>query len=132
MKCEKCGAELYEGAKFCQNCGHEVTPPKTQTLECPKCGGVMTMDFDNPIKVCPFCGNRELIVESEMTTRQRVRNKTIRNISNDIRATGKEFIESRERIKREKEKNDMKVLLGMAIFLILIILFSFIMSIFGQ
>ena len=130
MKCEKCGVELCKEAKFCQNCGHEVTPTKTQTLECPKCGGVMTTDFDNPIKVCPFCGNRELIVESEKTTRQRVRNKTIRNISNDIRATGKEFIESRERIKREKEKNDMKLLLGMAIFVIAIIIFCCIMSMF--
>lgn len=130
MKCEKCGIELCKGAKFCQNCGHEVTPTKTQTLECPKCGGVMTTDFDNPIKVCPFCGNRELIVESEKTTRQRVRNKTIRNISNDIRATGKEFIESRERIKREKEKNDIKLLLGMAIFVIAIIIFCCIMSMF--
>ncbi len=34
VNCEKCGAELSEGAVFCQKCGAPVTPPQ-QTTEVP-------------------------------------------------------------------------------------------------
>lgn len=73
-KCPKCGAEMKEGQKFCNNCGHKLVeevkcvkcgiliPSGTkfcsncgakQVLECPKC----KTELAPGIKFCPNCGN---------------------------------------------------------------------------
>ena len=74
MKCEKCGAELFNSAKFCPNCGSDIKV-KARTLECSKCGGLMTVDSDNSVMICPYCGNKELIKESDNVIKQRIRSK---------------------------------------------------------
>lgn len=56
VKCQNCGEEAIEGAKFCRNCGAELIQEKTveteQTKFCTNCG----FKFDKPIKFCPECG----------------------------------------------------------------------------
>ena len=72
MKCEKCGAELFNSAKFCHVCGHPVPqkekPVLSKRLECRHCGGIMDVDETRNVKVCPYCGSKELVEESDQVT----------------------------------------------------------------
>ena len=129
MKCKKCGVDVPNTAKFCPSCGNELNK-QTQTLECTKCGGLMEIDSDNPVMVCPYCGNKELLQESDKVTRQRIRSKTVKNISKDVKDLGIQYIEAKERQKQEKQKRDIKLLIGISIFVIIIIIFCCIMSMF--
>lgn len=52
-ECDKCGAKMKEGAKFCPECG------KKQGVECPKCGATVTAQT----KFCPDCGERVALEE---------------------------------------------------------------------
>lgn len=129
MKCEKCGADIIDTAKFCPSCGYKIKK-QTRTLECSKCGGLMEIDSDSPVITCPYCGNKELLQESDKVTRQRIRSKTVKNISKDVKDLGIQYIETKERQKREKQKRDIKLIVGTVILIIIIILFCCIMSIF--
>ena len=127
MKCEKCGAELFNSAKFCPNCGSDIKV-KARTLECSKCGGLMTVDSDNSVMICPYCGNKELIKESDNVIKQRIRSKTMINVSKNLKELGTEYIETKERQKQEKQKHDIKILIGMVTIVMIIIIFCCIMS----
>ena len=48
MKCNKCGAEVPEGMKFCGACG----TPVPQTIKCASCGA----DIEAGMKFCGICG----------------------------------------------------------------------------
>ncbi|MBQ0017373.1 MAG: SPFH domain-containing protein [Clostridiales bacterium] len=51
--CDKCGAEMKEGSKFCPECG------KKQGFSCPKCGASVSKNA----KFCPECGEKLVPVE---------------------------------------------------------------------
>ena len=77
MKCQNCGSEVRDGAKFCRECGSEVIE-KTEALntnDCPVCGNILeqnaifcnecgtrltetTEDFTVNVRTCSCCGNR--------------------------------------------------------------------------
>ena len=90
----------------------------------------MEIDSDSPVITCPYCGNKELLQESDKVTRQRIRSKTVKNISKDVKDLGIQYIETKERQKHEKQKRDIKLIVGTVILIIIIILFCCIMSIF--
>ena len=48
MKCSACGYENREGAKFCEDCGTQLS------WVCPKCG----QQLGSQAKFCGFCGNK--------------------------------------------------------------------------
>ena len=48
MKCKKCGAELLDTDKFCNQCGSKVVRKK----KCPECGAALR----EGAKFCPECG----------------------------------------------------------------------------
>lgn len=50
MYCQKCGAQLSDGAKFCPKCG----AAQGQTKYCQHCGEVI----DSDCVVCPKCGKQ--------------------------------------------------------------------------
>lgn len=129
MKCEKCGADIIETAKFCPVCGNRVNT-QIRNLECSKCGGLMEINSDSPVIICPYCGNKEILQESDKITKQRIRSKTIKNISKDAKDLGIQYIETKERRKREKQKQDITLIVGIIILVIIIIVFCCVMSIF--
>ena len=53
--CQKCGASLTPGVKFCTQCGSKK--PEAASYRCSKCG-FTPEDPANPPKFCPECGNR--------------------------------------------------------------------------
>ena len=53
VKCEKCGAQLPAGAKFCLECGEKVVvKPSGNAVVCPKCGAQLPAGA----KFCLECG----------------------------------------------------------------------------
>lgn len=52
--CEKCGAPLPEGAKFCMECGQRVPDKTGSSLACPDCGAAVPAGA----KFCMECGHR--------------------------------------------------------------------------
>ena len=50
--CENCGAEIKEGAQFCQECGSKFNISKTETVFCPNCG----QNLKNSENFCEECG----------------------------------------------------------------------------
>ena len=58
MKCQKCGSELRDGAKFCDNCGAAVEFKK----QCPKCGKIV----DSNAIYCPFCNSSIITTKSDV------------------------------------------------------------------
>ncbi|MCR4615186.1 MAG: SPFH domain-containing protein [Clostridiales bacterium] len=63
VKCQKCGADLPEGSKFCLQCGEKYTPSTAgETVVCPSCGktvpqGKFCLECGYSfVKVCPNCG----------------------------------------------------------------------------
>lgn len=53
-KCNQCGAEVVEGAKFCPNCGAAVVEQKPVAPRCPQCG----QEINPGAAFCPNCGFR--------------------------------------------------------------------------
>lgn len=78
MKCQNCGNEVKEGAKFCRECGAQIAAQTKQAsvnvcprcgkvlengvIYCDKCGAVLaeepTASVSGTGKICPHCGNR--------------------------------------------------------------------------
>lgn len=56
MKCNNCGAELQDNAKFCTSCGAKVenTAPQGGPRHCPNCGSQLAGDAS----FCTNCGQR--------------------------------------------------------------------------
>ena len=50
--CRNCGAELRDGAKFCEACGSKVPEEKPAKFFCTSCGKELSSDA----LFCPFCG----------------------------------------------------------------------------
>jgi membrane protease subunit (stomatin/prohibitin family) len=55
VKCQKCGAELPEGLKFCSECGAKIM--KTGSVPCPKCGA----EIQEGSKFCNGCGYKMIV-----------------------------------------------------------------------
>lgn len=76
MKCENCGNEVREGAKFCSKCGsnileqqedhsgkHNVHETKTEK-RCVNCGNVLREES----KFCPKCGSSTVEQKEDVST----------------------------------------------------------------
>ena len=45
-------------------------------LQCESCGGELTVDENGKYLICPFCGSRKLIIESDAVTVEKIRQQT--------------------------------------------------------
>lgn len=135
MKCEKCGAELFNSAKFCHVCGHPVPqkekPVLSKRLECRHCGGIMDADETRNVKVCPYCGSKELVEESDQVTMQRIKSHAWKEVQKDKEETKKAVATEHEITERENKRNESKSDIVTGIVLGTIILFGFILMCVG-
>lgn len=81
-------------------------------MKCSECGGAMDINSNREVICCPFCGSKNLIVESDYVKVEKEKLKTSENI---------------ERIKSEEKTTKAEYLLyiGMFAFLFLMILLVF-------
>ncbi|MBR1483145.1 MAG: hypothetical protein IJ598_09300 [Ruminococcus sp.] len=45
-------------------------------LQCESCGGELTIDAQQKLLVCPFCGSKELILDSDAVAVEKIRQQT--------------------------------------------------------
>ena len=102
MFCTKCGNELGDGDAFCAKCGTKVNDPSPNSirLTCQNCGSSMTFDNDKQIVACPYCGSKEVIVESDDVKFERIKNQAI--LDKDKMAYNFEL--EKERLAEEKRQ----------------------------
>ena len=99
MQCPKCGTQITKSnARFCENCGavlkrkrqsRRTDSPeeaglaaaydsnesgvKTYVLRCKSCGGTLNRTEDEDVLVCPYCGSKEIIEESDAVKIEKMR-----------------------------------------------------------
>lgn len=85
MICSKCGTEISGNTKFCPNCGTTISvaaqSKKGVQLKCSHCNGIMTVDEDRPVISCSYCGSKELILESDEVTIEKIRSSTYKDVA---------------------------------------------------
>lgn len=146
MKCRKCGAEVSEGTKFCPECGTKMEDTAaggkaaghggTIQLRCKACGGELTrQDEDAPILICPFCGSKELIRESDSVTIERIRSKNEKEVEMErlrqeeqkrlFEKEKEEKAEAEQRIEKFKKSKLKKWIIAFFIICLLVVIACF-------
>ena len=79
MFCKYCGLELTDDARFCPGCGVKVEwnikgeKLRTIHLKCKNCQGNMDVDASRQVAVCPYCGERMLILDSDFVAAEKAK-----------------------------------------------------------
>ena len=55
MYCVKCGNDINDNARFCNNCGAFVPDRAIEMIHCPNCGGEVEINEDFASATCKFC-----------------------------------------------------------------------------
>lgn len=123
MFCVKCGTELSQDAKFCFNCGTTVcesgSTVKKMQVRCDNCSGVMEIDKERPILLCPYCGSKELIIESDEITAQRIKSSAYKEVEFEKQKTYREVELGKRELELKGDKNSFILLLiGFAIVIV--------------
>ncbi len=103
--CENCGSFVNESEKLCPDCITTVKPvsdSKTFQMRCKSCNGVMNVDDERKVLICPYCGSKELIAESNEVTIERIRSRTYK----EIEFKKLEHEDEKEKRLEEKERNE--------------------------
>ena len=45
-------------------------------MKCQQCSGTLTMDKEGDILVCPYCGSKELLLDSENVAVEKIKQQT--------------------------------------------------------
>lgn len=134
MKCEKCGAELFNSAKFCHVCGNPIPqkekPVLTRRLECKHCGGFMDVDETRNVKICPYCGSKELVEESDQVTMQRIKSHAWKEVEQEKEETRRAIARGHEVTERQKSSDRSKETLGTLLLCIIFAIVGAILCIF--
>jgi len=87
MFCSNCGEKLADGSRFCPNCGKPVgmdtgngSVPRTVKLRCKDCGGTLEIDSERKIFMCPFCGSKELLLDSDNVQIQKIQSGAYKDV----------------------------------------------------
>ncbi len=101
MFCKNCGKELSPDSNFCTFCGTAQNPTESQNhskilyssessssssttrtiqLRCKDCGGIMEASPDEKAVVCPFCGGKELILDSDQVAAQKIQSTAYKEV----------------------------------------------------
>ena len=111
MKCPNCNSIFNDGTSFCPNCGTKLENEtiKKVSLKCTSCNGVLTVDSDKSVLVCPYCGARELIIENDAVKIEQIRANAQRDIEMErIRSVENQQIRAEANMQRQADRNDIE------------------------
>lgn len=85
MYCSKCGYQLDENDNFCPKCGNKVGSSvgnnvRMIRLKCQDCNGTLEIDEKREIAICPYCGSKNLIPESDNVKIERMRTNAYKDV----------------------------------------------------
>ena len=121
MFCPKCGAQNPDGSRFCTACGQDMTAPqenrqpsnepKKIQLRCKACGGSMEVQNGQNVLLCPYCGSKEMIVESDKVSVARIHSGAAKDlvfgVIDRVEESKRQKIEEQRR-KEEQQREDAK------------------------
>ena len=121
MFCSKCGNKLNGTDRFCPGCGspnHVTSGIKTLLLKCQNCNGELTVSEDMHAMLCPYCGSKELIIESDAVKIAKLTTATYKDVE-----LGKQQTEMQMKLldMQEKEKAKKQYILCKLIGLLLML-----------
>lgn len=137
MFCPKCGTQNPDGSRFCTACGSEIqtaqisrttsNEPKKVQLRCKACGGSLDVIDGQNVLMCPYCGSKELIVESDRVSVARIRSGTAKDlvfgVMDRVAETKRQQLEEQRRKEaqdREDAKKFLPFLIGFVVFVMLL------------
>ena len=98
-KCKKCGADIPDNVKFCPECGTAALGSfagGSIVMKCRQCNGTLTMEKEGDVLFCPYCGSKELLLDSDPVAVEKIKQQT-------------EFKKwEREDLKEEKKKKEQQ------------------------
>lgn len=121
MFCSKCGNELSDGDAFCSKCGTAVQSSVKNAIHlvCQHCGSTMEFDEKHRIIVCPYCGSKELIEESDDVKIERIKSDTV--ITKEKLDYERE--QFAEEVRQRENKDGLKmIVIGLAIMVAILII----------
>ena len=92
MYCNNCGQEVPNNSGFCPNCGAKINPqnqtaqdaqstePRTIKLRCKNCNATMEVDASKQEAVCPYCGAKEKILDSDAVAVEKIKSNTYKEM----------------------------------------------------
>lgn len=101
---------------------------KTIQLRCQTCGGMMTVEDNNSVLSCPYCGSKELIRESDDVVIERIKNETYKDVElNKLQyeEQKEKRIEEKEMVQKFKKSGFSKVIIAAFIICLLVCINSF-------
>ncbi len=121
MKCQKCGADNKDGALFCENCGASLSnqsETRLIKLKCKHCGGEMSIDSDQQEITCPYCGQKQVLLDSDAVKIEKEKYKTIKEMQKNQYQAEKEKQElndKRDELAEYKKSKQSKFTLAAAV-----------------
>ena len=129
MYCCYCGEQVADGQKFCPNCGKSVTGDsgvKKMSLRCKSCGAVMSIDENNREFYCPFCGEKEILLDSDTVAAEKVRSSAYKEVEMEKIRQKKEEREYEENKAAKNEYKKSKLRKWSIIFAVIFLLMAFV------
>ena len=108
MFCSQCGAQLNQDAKFCSNCGKAVNEEtsnmvKSKQLRCQNCDGIMNVEEDKTVLLCPYCGSKELLIENDSVKIAKIKSQAQKDIEIEKQQTHKVVELGKQQTKKDIE-----------------------------
>lgn len=64
----------------------------------------MDVDETRNVKVCPYCGSKELVEESDSVTKQRIKSHAWKEVQHDKEETKRVIVKEQEVTERERKR----------------------------
>lgn len=98
MYCPNCGNKNDKGARFCSSCGNPMTQKQHQTarMVCNSCHGSLNIENYGEILICPYCGSKDLVIDSDVVKMHRM------DIQKEIEI---KEIEHRHKLEEDRERD---------------------------
>ena len=68
----------------------------------------MDVDETRNVTVCPYCGSKELVEESDSVTKQRIKSHAWKEVQHDKEETKRVIVKEQEVTERERKKNETR------------------------